>query len=176
LEGLTDKLLVGQARSGNRQAYADLVNRHYKAVFLTCLGVVGRTCDAEDVSQETFLKGLMEIAGLRDAAQFGPWIVRIARNNSINLLRKRQRMDRPTEILIDPPARNPQASHSIDLERALTRLPERLRIPLVMYHLEHRCVDEIAKDLQTSTSNVYQRLRAALQELHRLLIEQGDVV
>jgi RNA polymerase sigma factor (sigma-70 family) len=176
LEGLTDKALVGQACSGSRQAYAELVNRHYKAVFLTCLGVVSRTCDAEDVTQETLLKGLTEIRSLRDAAQFGPWITRIARNNSINLLRRRQRMDRSTENEVDLPVCNRQAGHSIDLERALARLPERLRMPLLMYYLEHKAVDEIAVNLRTSASNIYQRLRAALQELHRLLIEQGDAL
>jgi RNA polymerase sigma-70 factor (ECF subfamily) len=176
LEGLTDKVLVGQACSGNRQAYAELVKRHYKAVFFTCLGVVSRTCDAEDISQETFLKGLTEIRTLRDAAQFGPWIIRIARNNSINLLRSKQRMDRSTDRLCDPPASGREATHSIDLERVLARLPERLRAPLVMYYLDHKAVDEIAVNMQTSASNVYQRLRAALQELHRLLIEQGDAL
>ncbi len=176
MEGLTDKALVGQACSGNGQAYAELVKRHYKAVFLTCLGVVSRTCDAEDVSQETFLKGLTEIRTLRDAAQFGPWIVRIAKNNSINLLRSRQRMDRSTDRLCDPPASGRESTHSIDLERALARLPERLRVPLVMYYLEHKDVDEIARNMQTSGSNVYQRLRAALQGLHHLLSEQGDAL
>jgi len=174
LDGLADKTLVAQACSGSRQAYADLIGRHYRAVFLACLGRVGRTCDAEDIAQETFLKGFMEIRTLRDGAQFGPWIYRIAWNNSINLLRKRQRVDRSSERLMDPPACSHEGTHSIDLERALVRLPDHLRLPLVMYYLEHKGVSDIARELQMSASSVYQRLRAALQELHGLLIEQGD--
>ena len=176
MEGLTDKMLVGRACEGNRQAYAELVSRHYRSVFMACLGMVGRTCDAEDLAQETFLKALTEIRRLRDAAQFRPWIVRIAKNSSINLLRRRQVMDRSTDKLLDPPSCGRQATHSVDLERALTRLPERLRVPLVMYYIDHKGVDAIARELETSSSNVYQRLRAALQELHGLLIEQGDAL
>jgi RNA polymerase sigma-70 factor, ECF subfamily len=176
LEGLTDKTLVAQACEGSRQAYAELIRRHYKAVFWACLGMVGRTCDAEDVAQETFLKALMEIRRLRDAAQFGPWIIRIAKNNSINLLRRKQRMDRSTDKLMDPPACGREATHSVDLERALARLPESLRGPLVMHYLEHKAVETIARDMQMSASNVYQRLRTALQEIHALLIKQGDAL
>ena len=54
------------------------------------------------------------------------------------------------------------------------RLPEHLRLPLVMYYMEHRGVSDIALELRMSASNVYERLRTALQELHGLLIEQGD--
>ena len=174
MDHLADKTLVAQACSGSRQAYTELIGRHYRAVFLACLGRVGRTCDAEDVAQEVFLKGFVEIRTLRDGAQFGSWIHRIAWNDSINLLRKRQRVDRSSERLMDPPASGHEGTHSIDLERALIRLPEHLRVPLVMYYLERKGVSDIARQLQMSGSSVYQRLRAALQEIHGLLSEQGD--
>ena len=72
MDGLADKTLVAQACSGSRQAYAELIRRHYKAVFLACLGRVGRTCDAEDTAQETFLKGFTEIRRLRDGPNSAP--------------------------------------------------------------------------------------------------------
>jgi len=174
VDGSMDKTLVAAACGGDRQAYAELIQLHYKPVFLACLGILGRTCDAEDVAQATFLKGFTEIQRLRDGAQFRAWIIRIAKNNSINLLRKRQRMDRSTDNLNDPPAAGHGATHTIDLDRALARLPEPLRSPLVMYYLDGQSVQKVAEQLSMSASNVYQRLRMGLQEIHRLLVEQGD--
>ena len=174
MDGLTDKTLVASACCGDRQAYAELIRRYYKAVFLACLGRLGRTCDAEDTAQEAFMKGFTEIRRLRDPGQFCPWIMRIAKNDSINLLRKRQRIDHSMDRLSQPADRGCEASHSIDLERALARLPEHLRQPLVLYYLDGQDVPKVADRLGMSASNVYQRLRTALHELHGLLIKQGD--
>jgi len=168
-----DKTLVAAACGDDRQAYAELIQLHYKPVFLACLGILGRTCDAEDVAQATFLKGFTEIRRLRDGAQFKAWIIRIARNDSINLLRRKHRMERPRESLVHPSV-GQEATHTIDLDRALARLPEPLRSPLVMYYLDGQSVPKVAEHLSMSASNVYQRLRTGLQQLHQFLVEQGD--
>jgi RNA polymerase sigma-70 factor, ECF subfamily len=173
LDSSMDKTLVAAACGGDRQAYAELIRLHYKPVFLACLGILGSTFDAEDVAQATFLKGFTEIRRLRDGAQFRAWIMRIARNESINLLRKRQRMVHLMENLVLPSA-GQEATHTIDLDRALARLPEPLRSPLVMYYLDGQDVQKVAKQLKMSASNVYQRLRTGLQQLHQYLVEQGD--
>lgn len=173
MEGSTDKTLVGAACGGDRQAYAGLIQAHYKPVFLACLGILGKPCDAEDMAQTTFLKGFTEIRGLRDGAQFRAWIIRIARNESINLLRKRQRMERSFDNPVHP-STGQEATHTIDLDRALARLPEPLRSPLVMYYLDGQDVQKVARQLKMSASNVYQRLRTGLQQLHQQLVEQGE--
>ena len=82
-------------------------------------------------------------------------------------------MERPTDSLVHPSA-GQEATHAIDLDRALARLPEPLRSPLVMYYLDGQNVQKVAEHLSMSASNVYQRLRTGLQQLHRMLIEQGD--
>lgn len=175
MDGSMDKTRVAAACSGDKQAYAELIRLHYKAVFLTCLGILGQPCDAEDVAQEVLIKGFTEIYRLRDGAQFGCWIIRIAKNESINFLRKRQRMARSEDDRVSPPSEK-EIAHSIDLDRALARLPETLRLPLVMYYLNGQNVKRVADRLGMSASNVYQRLRMGLQELHRLLVEQGDAL
>ncbi|MBP8305295.1 MAG: sigma-70 family RNA polymerase sigma factor [Phycisphaerae bacterium] len=173
MEGSTDKTLVAAACGGDRQAYAELIRLYYKPVFLACLGILGKPCDAEDTAQSTFLKGFTQVRRLRDGAQFRAWIMRIARNESINLLRRRQHMERSADNLVSPCA-GQEATHSIDLDRALARLPEPLRSPLVMYYLDGRSVPKVAEHLSMSASNVYQRLRTGLRQLHQLLVEQGD--
>jgi RNA polymerase sigma factor (sigma-70 family) len=174
LEERSDKELALASHRGDRTAYALLVRRHYKPVFLVCLGVLGNVHDAEDAAQDAMIRGFEQIRQLRDSAQFGGWIVAIARNLSINLLRKRKTanrtlgMERPFE---HPPA---EASRE-DLQQAVARLPWDLRLPLVMYYFDGQDVKTVAAKLEISPSGVYQKLRTAIRQLHEILTAQGDM-
>jgi RNA polymerase sigma-70 factor (ECF subfamily) len=151
-----------------------LVRRHYKPVFLVCLGVLGNVHDAEDAVQDAMIKGFEQIRHLRDSAQFGGWIVAIARNLSINLLRKRKAGNKT--LGMERPAEHPLAeSRHEDLEQAVARLPWDLRLPLVMYYFDGQDVKTVAAKLEISTSGVYQKLRTAIAELHEILTAQGDM-
>jgi len=172
LDQRSDTELVRAVRAGDRSAYADLVRRHYKGVFLVCLGVLGNTHDAEDVAQETMIRGYEKIRQLRDAGQFGHWIVRIARNLSINFVRRRAAAERAVGSRPEAPAR--REGHNDELEEAVARLPHDLRLPLVMYYYDGRSVKTVAERLEISTSGVYGKLRAALRELHDALTARGD--
>lgn len=170
----TDENLVARARAGDQEAYAVLVKHHYKRVFLTCLGVVGQAADAEDVAQEVFLKGWTAIRRLRDGSQFIPWIMRISRNHSINLLRKKGCIQRSMDKIAVQPSLGHEATHRVDLESALKQLSPDLREPLVLYYLDGQDAKKVAHRLNVSASNVYHRLRIATRRLHALLVEQGD--
>jgi len=172
LEQRSDTALVRAASQGERSAYALLVKRHYKPVFLVCLGVLGDTHDAEDAAQETMIKGFQSIRQLRDAGQFGCWIARIARNLSINSVRKQAAAKKTLNDRMDEPTRG--GRHDDDLQDAVTRLPWDLRLPLVMYYYDGRSVKSVAETLDISTSSVYLKLRTAIKELHEVLTAAGD--
>jgi RNA polymerase sigma-70 factor, ECF subfamily len=172
-------------------AYTQLVRRHYQPVFLVCLGVLGNVHDAEDAAQDALLKGLERIRQLREPAQFGGWIVAIARNLSINLLRKRKqarhaphtgnrRWAQEVVCHVRPAVGQMSSgderieSGREDLQRAVARLPMDLRLPLVMYYFDGRDVKSVAAKLAISPSGVYQKLRTAIQELQEILTAQGD--
>jgi len=172
LEQRSDTDLVKTARRGNRSAYAQLVRQHYQAIFLVCLGVLGDVHDAEDVAQDTVIAGFERIAQLRGAGQFRNWMLTIARRRSINLLRHqavgRRALDRrPAD------GAGPERSND-DLQEAIGRLPWDLRLPLVMYYFDGRSVKSVAQALEISPSGVYQKLRAAIEELHDIMTNQGD--
>lgn len=142
------------------------------------------------------IKGFQQVRQLRDGSQFVAWIVAIARNLSINQLRKRKNREeavsewsavagvaRVAGILPAcsegvPPSnrgrdvRDTDASE--DLRRAVARLPADLRLPLVMYYFDGQDVKTVAKMLEMSTSGVYLKLRTAIKELHEMLTTQGD--
>ncbi|MFC1760628.1 RNA polymerase sigma factor [Planctomycetota bacterium] len=166
--------LVTSARGGDREAYAGLIRQHYKQVFLTCMGVLGNQHDAEDLTQEVFVKGMIQLGSLRDDSQFGAWISRIARNICINQIRKKKVSQRYMDKTSLQSEGKP-ATHRIDVERAVAKLPEDLRLPLVMYYFDGQDVKQVAKRLEMSASSVYQRLRNALTQLHAVLAESGDV-
>jgi RNA polymerase sigma-70 factor (ECF subfamily) len=172
LDERSDRDLAAASCKGDRTAYAGLVRRHYGQVFLVCLGVLGNVHDAEDVAQDALIKGFQRVRQLRDGDQFGGWIVAIARNLSINHLRKRKTAEK---TLVPSPTEHIAADSCDDeLQRAVARLPGDLRLPLVMYYFDGQDVKTVARTLEMSTSGVYLKLRTAVKELHQMLTAQGD--
>ncbi len=168
----SDENLVMASRNGDKSAYAQLIRRHYEHVFMICLGVMGNVEDAEDVAQEAMLKGFMQLTKLRNHSQFGPWIAKIARNLSLNLVHRNRRGQQIITDKVIPPLG--KKSRNERLQYAIEHLPLEIRQPLVMYYFDGRNVQSVANDLNISTSAVYSRLRSAIRELHRLLAGQGD--
>ena len=82
--------LVASCRKGGRAAYADLVRRHAGRVFAICLSLLGDWHEAEDMAQQTLLRGFMQIGNLRNSERFGAWIAQIARNVCVDALRRRK--------------------------------------------------------------------------------------
>ena len=168
----SDEKLVSDACCGDKNAYASLVDNYYKQIFLVCLGVVGNIHDAEDIAQETILKGYMEISGLKKSTHFDPWITKIARNLSINFIRRKQRGRKIIEVPMKQPEKEQYPNGN--LQQAIANLPMEIRLPLVMYYFDGQSVNKVAEKLDLSTSAVYSKLREAIKELHKLLAEQGD--
>jgi RNA polymerase sigma-70 factor, ECF subfamily len=174
LEERSDQELTSASCLGDRAAYTLLVRRHYKSVFLVCFGILGNVHDAEDVAQDALLKGFQQVGRLRDSSQFGGWVVAIARNLSINLLRQRKTARKALAGGGFGQRERPESSHE-DLQQAVARLPGELRLPLVMYYFDGQNVKAVARKLEISTSGVYQKLRTAIKELHDVLTAQGDM-
>ena len=166
-----DESVVRTCRGDDKAAYAILVRRHYRHVFALCLGMLANVHDAEDVAQETMLKGLLSLRKLAKPQQFESWILRIARNLCIDLLRRRKRIK---VLPVEPEAVSvSKAQDNHDLEGAIARLPQELRLPLTLFYFEHRDARSIAKKLNISPSLAYERIRMARQTLHELLTEKG---
>jgi RNA polymerase sigma-70 factor (ECF subfamily) len=155
----------------DKAAYATLVGTHYRRVFGVCFGMLSNVHDAEDVAQETLLKGFLSLRRLAKPERFEPWILRIAKNLCVDLLRRRKRA---RNLPVEPePTVGADTHENHDLEWAMARLPQELRLPLVLFYFEHRDAGSIAGTLGISQSLVYERLRAARESLHKLLIERG---
>jgi RNA polymerase sigma factor (sigma-70 family) len=174
LDDSFDENAVRACRQGDKTAYALLVKKHYRHVFGVCFGMLARVHDAEDMAQETLLKGFRSIGSLGKADQFESWIIRIARNVCIDFLRKQKRAcSVPVRAYDETPDGVTTNGDCHDLEQALRRLPQELRLPLTLYYFEHKNARSIGEMLGISHSLVCHRIREARNQLHEFLTERG---
>jgi len=162
-----DRTLVEACLRGNREAYDDLVKLHAARVYAVCLAIVGASADAEDLAQEALVTGFIKITSLRDHDRFGAWMAAIAGNLSRNFVRQRANHERLLAMRADCAGREPE--RQADLQNALWKLREELRIPLILYYLDGRSTVNIAATLDISPQAVRMRLCRARGELRKLL-------
>ncbi|MHC4619297.1 MAG: RNA polymerase sigma factor [Planctomycetota bacterium] len=168
MNGFSDDILVAASSRGDKSAYAALVKRHYRRVFGVCLGVVGNVHDAEDIAQDALLKGFLEIKKLRRNERFEQWILRVAKNLSIDFLRRKRHVKALAAREVAAEGQE-NTNNNHDLAEAIRRLPQELRLPLVMYYLDNKSAESIAEMLDISHSGVCHRIRMARRQLHKLL-------
>ena len=95
-----DGALIERARHGDHEAYAALVRSHQDVVFRTAYLITRSAADAEDVTQEAFIKAYRALPRFREGAPFRPWILRIAANEARN---RRRAIGRRLEVSADAP-------------------------------------------------------------------------
>jgi RNA polymerase sigma-70 factor (ECF subfamily) len=173
VESGRDATIVETCLAGDGWAYAGLVRLYGKRVYAICLAMTGRPEDAEDLMQETFMRGFTELGSLRNHDAFGPWVGTIARNVCRNFLKKSGNREQDIELAADCPTK--AADDLSDLREALGKLPEQHRLPLMLYYLDGRSTEHLAVSLKISREAVHTRLSRARRELRRLLESEGGV-
>jgi RNA polymerase sigma-70 factor (ECF subfamily) len=166
-----EKKLAASCRSGDKSAYAGLVKAYSGRVFGICLAMLGNSHDAEDIAQQALVKGFTEIRQLRDSEQFGAWVVRIARNLCIDLIRRRRR--ERNAFAESAAARVGSSKEYPELWAALVKLREEYRLPLMLYYFDGRSARNVAETLEISEAAVQARLSRARRQLRELLSVEG---
>lgn len=175
LRGIMQEELIQAAMAGDKRAYASLVGQHARAVLGTCMGILRNVHDADDVAQETFVKGFVQLPTLRSHDQFLPWIIRIARNQCVDFVRHR---DRERRVVMESLANaskmpDPERNESRDrLRHAIDGLPEKYRLPLVLYYFDGQRTESVAKALNLDPATVATRLSRARKQLRAKLQPQ----
>src|SRR5437667_287684 len=85
-----DAPLVARAQAGEMEAFEKLVDRHGRRVYRMILGITGNESDAEDGAQNTFLKAYQKIGEFQGHSKFSSWLLRIAMNEGLEVLRRRR--------------------------------------------------------------------------------------
>ena len=119
----TEADLIERARKGERAAFGLLIRMHQRRVYACAIQMLGNAQEADDATQETFLRAFKAIAKFDGRSELSTWLYRICVNLSLNLLRKRKRQK--SEDLDDPRIPEPEADVSFgdnDPRRALERV------------------------------------------------------
>jgi RNA polymerase sigma-70 factor, ECF subfamily len=176
-----DAKLVGEARTGDQDAFAQLLRRHRGSLRSMCRRILGDSAEADDIEQEASLQAYLGLERLADAANFGPWFHAIGANLARKAIRKR----RPTpvgdlhddqHVLWLAPYPGPEdaagAREVHDLILACLRaVPQVNREALIRYYLGGYTYAELAEILGVSASTVRGRLFAGRRRLRRALME-----
>ena len=161
--------VIDRCRDGDRDAFDEVVARYGLQVLRTARLIVRDDALAEDVCQEAFLKAWRRIGSLRDEDP-GPWLTRIAANESISAWRRRHRFDALAERIgrFRAPVQASFSEDRLDLARALGRLAPELRAAIVLRYYHDLSVDQTAAALGTPVDTMKSHLKAALREFRRL--------
>ena len=139
---------VQKARQGDREAFHALYQTHVGRVFALCLRLTGRAEEAEEHTQDVFVRVWERLAGFRGESAFSTWLHRLTVNEVLQARRSAGRRSARV-VLADDPARferpGPDTpSAAPDLERAIATLPEGARTVFVLHDVEGYRHDEIA--------------------------------
>ncbi len=168
-ESATDEQLVEWSLTGDRDAFGRIVERYQALVCSITYGATGSLSLSEDIAQETFVTAWRKLEGLSDATKLRAWLCGIARNLVNNSLRRGQRepvlgadrlesMHEPSSPDPSPSAQAVSREEEAILWRALERIPDSYREPLVLFYREQQSVERVAQKLELTEDAVKQRL------------------
>lgn len=169
--------LIDACRRREPGAFEEVVRVTYRRVYTQALRLVGDRQDAEDVTQEAYLRVYHGLGGFREEAAFETWLYRIVTNAAMSFLRKRGRFGELLIDMEDGPEAGDQLHPRIDqtavdrdaLERALQALPASLRSVVVLKDVYGLSCHEIGDQLGVSEGAVKVRLHRARRRLQVLL-------
>ena len=96
-----DLLLVEEAKKGNEKAFASLMNRYRDSIYFMLLKMVNNPSDAEDLTIEAFGKAFRNLDSYTPKFAFSTWLFKIATNNCVDFIRKKQVSPTPLDQLQD---------------------------------------------------------------------------
>ena len=163
--------LVARAAHGDRAAFAQLVEARVDQAFRTACAILGNEADARDVIQDAFIVVWRELPRLRDLGRFDAWFNQIVRNRCRDILRRRRRARETTIDGHDSSMPDPTqgVADTASLSAAFDRLPADQRQLLVLHHLHHLPVGDLAAQLGIPVGTVKWRLHRARRALARAL-------
>ncbi len=182
--------LARSASRGDRGAFARLVDEHKRSVYGLCLRLLGDAEEARDAAQETFTRAYAALDGYDADHPFVPWVLRIARNHCLDLLRRRLPQRQRLELDADPSEDAPDhrdlpdaeaapADEAMEraqarrrLEGAIDSLPPNYREAVQLFHVDQMSYKEIAATMQVPIGTVMTWLHRARARLRETLAQE----
>ena len=173
----TEINLIEQAQNGDRNAYGELVRRHYQGVVRVVLRMCADPGLAEDAAQEAFTRAWLNLPSFEPRACLRNWLYRIAINAALDVLRRKPEEPLTDEQgqMISDNAPDPETiliekEQAMDIQLALQSLPEAARSTLVLREYGGLSYQEIAGVLEVPVGTVMSRLNYARTRLREILM------
>ena len=185
----SDLLLVEKARSGNEKAFAILMNRYRDSIYFLLLKMVNNSSDAEDLTIEAFGKAFRSLDSYTPKFAFSTWLFKIATNNCIDFIRKKQLSPSPFDLLqdnldnatvnIQSDLPDPEESlinlQKIDaLKDIISQLKPRYKSLIELRYYKEYSYEEISSELDLPIGTVKAQLFRAKTLLYNILIKTGN--
>jgi RNA polymerase sigma-70 factor (ECF subfamily) len=163
MQDLSDSTLIHRTRGGETDTFGELVTRYQQSVFNVCYRLLGNYRDAEDMTQNTFIRAYQRLHTFDNQRPFGPWIRKIATNLCMNLFKKHHSDTVPYEECYypTPSKKSPtpeeifyQTEKAETIQQAIINLPPKYRVMIELRHYQEFSYQEIAETLNIPLSDV----------------------
>lgn len=179
VDSMSDIGLVELVLDGNQDVFAMLVERYKDAVQNLAYRMLGNTTEAEDITQETFVRAYTQLATYKTAHKFSTWLLSIASHLAIDQLRRRRFLALPLEdvpflewivdVGASPEQSALQGEQQDEIQHYLQRLPGKYRAVIVLRYWYDFSYEEIAQTLNLTPALVKARLHRARELLARYI-------
>ena len=181
-KNLDDFELINKILSGDNDAFSEIVTRYKNLVYSVILRMINDYEEANDISQEVFIKVYKNLAKYQPEYKFSTWIMRITTNHVIDYLRKRKQetvniedVDYELSSSSNPEREYLEKEQSEIFAKAIGKLPEMYRLPIVLYHIKRFSYQEIADMLNIPLSKVKNRIFRGRRLLKDILERMEEV-
>lgn len=164
-----ESVLVGLSRTGNRDAFAEIINRRQTWIRNLMRRCCGDATLAEDLAQQVFLQGWRSIRQLHDAERLGPWLKRMAINTWLQHKRKGDPLTGAIGYTDTEAAQRQTPAVAADLDLALASLTEDVRLCIVLAYHERMTHAEIAEFTGLPLGTIKSHIRRGTAKLQELL-------
>ncbi len=183
-----DLLLVAEARKGNEKAFASLMNRYRDSIYYMLLKMVNNASDAEDLTIEAFGKAFRNLDSYTPKFAFSTWLFKIATNNCVDFIRKKQLLPTPLDSLQDSmdnatinlQSDLPDPEESLIIHQKITALKDivsqlkpRYKTLIELRYFKEYSYEEISSELKLPIGTVKAQLFRAKTLLYNVLIKTG---
>ncbi len=169
------KSIVEQVQTGDIQAYTAIIRRFQKQIYIYCYYLLGSKEEAEDASQDIFIKGLENISNFSCTVSFSAWLYKIAHHHCIDLIKKKNKGNKFWTGFKKDYAYDQSQRQTYSYDDIIHELLEKLKVDekriLLLRSIEGYSFDEIASimDLKpTTVRKKYERLRKKLMKENKL--------
>jgi RNA polymerase sigma-70 factor, ECF subfamily len=162
--------LIAAARSGSTAAFEQLYRAHSARVYGLCLRLSDSQADAQDATQETFIKAWRALVSFRGGSAFSTWLHRIAFNETIGMRRRRKNEHKHLQLIDrDEVASNVSLPEIERIERAVAALPQRAREAFVLNKIYGYTYEETAEFMEVAAGTCKAQVHRAVRLLREAM-------